>query len=148
MRRSFWLTALAVTTLSAGCQPSRTAAAPSASPSQAAAANRVFEMRTYITHEGRLPALEARFRNHTMRIFEKHGMTNIGYWIPQDSARKNNTLIYILAYPSREAARASWEAFRNDPEWRQVAAASEADGRIVSRVESVFMDPTDYSPIK
>lgn len=147
MRRSMLLAAVAATLISTGCQSARTASGPPASAA-VAGADRVFEMRTYTTHPGRLPALEARFRNHTMRLFERHGMTNVGYWIPQDSARRDNTLIYILAYPSREAARASWEGFRNDPEWRQVAAASEADGRIVSRVESVFMTPADYSPIR
>src|SRR5215211_1074216 len=78
-------------------------AVPSASaPAHAAAAGRVFELRTYTTHEGRLDALLRRFRNHTVRLFEKHGMTNIGYWVPQDSARSHNTLVYILAHPSRE----------------------------------------------
>ena len=109
---------------------------------------RVFEMRTYITHEGRLDALQQRFRNHTTRLFEKHGMTNIGYWVPQDTARSHNTLIYILAYPSREAARRSWRAFGADPEWQRVRAASEADGPIVRRVESVWLDPTAYSPTR
>lgn len=108
-------------------------------------ADQVFELRTYTSPEGKLPALHARFRDHTMRIFERHGMTNVGYWVPQDSS---NTLVYIISHPSREAATANWAAFRADPEWRQVSAASEADGRIVSGVKSVFLDPTDYSPIR
>jgi len=109
---------------------------------------RVFELRTYTCYEGKLPDLLARFRNHTMRIFEKHGMTNIGYWVPQDSPVSQNTLIYILAHPSREAAKKNWDAFRNDPEWQKVQKESEANGKIVSKVESVFMDPADFSPIK
>lgn len=114
----------------------------------AAAKNRVFEMRTYYTNEGKLPDLEKRFREHTTKIFKKHGMTNVGYWVPQDSPKKENTLIYILAYKDREAAKKSWDDFRKDPEWQAVAKASEVNGKIVSKVESVFMDPTDYSPIK
>ena len=106
---------------------------------------RVFELRTYTTNEGRLDALNARFRNHTMRIFKKHGMTNVGYWVPQD---KPNTLIYIISHASREAAKQNWDAFRADPEWQKVAKESEADGKIVAKVESVYMDATDYSPMK
>jgi hypothetical protein len=132
---------------SAGCVSH--GALPSASaPAQAAAEGRVFELRTYTTHEGRLDALQRRFRDHTLRLFEKHGMTNVGYWVPHDTARSNNTLVYILAHPSREAARRSWQAFSADPEWRRVRAESEADGAIVLRVESVFLDATDYSPIR
>src|SRR5436190_1958775 len=106
---------------------------------------RVFELRTYTTNEGRLDALQARFRNHTTRIFKKHGMTNVGYWVPQD---KPNTLIYIISHASREAAKQNWDGFRADPEWQKVAKESEADGKIVAKVESVYMDATDYSPIK
>jgi len=109
---------------------------------------RVFELRTYTCYEGKLPDLLARFRNHTMQIFEKHGMTNIAYWVPQDAPNSQNTLIYILAHPSREAAKKNWEAFRNDPEWQKVQKESEANGKIVSKVESVYMDPTDFSPLK
>lgn len=113
-----------------------------------AADNRVFELRTYTTLEGKLPDLMARFRNHTTRIFEKHGMQNIGYWAPQDAPRSQNTLIYVLAYPSREAAKRAWEGFRADPEWRKVQKESEANGKIVEKVESVFLDPADFSKIK
>src|SRR5262245_725860 len=109
---------------------------------------RVFELRTYTAPEGKLDALHARFRDHTRRIFEKHGMTSIGYWVPQDAPDSQNTLIYVLAHPSREAAKASWAAFAADPEWQKVSAESQKDGRIVSKVVSVFMDPTDYSAIK
>jgi hypothetical protein len=109
---------------------------------------RVFELRTYHALPGRLPALQARFRDHTTKLFEQHGMTNIGYWTPQDAPVSENTLIYILAHASRDAAKKSWDDFRNDPEWQRVAKASEADGKIVEKVDSVFMDPTDYSAIK
>src|ERR1700745_2141359 len=81
---------------------------------------RVFELRTYTCNEGKLPDLLARFRNHTMRIFEKHGMTNIAYWVPQDAPASQNTLIYFIAHPSRDAAKKNWDEFRNDPEWQKV----------------------------
>jgi hypothetical protein len=106
---------------------------------------RVFEMRTYTTNEGKLPDLQKRFREHTMELFTRHGITNIAYFTPQD---KPNTLVYILAYENREVAKTQWAAFASDPEWKKVSAASDANGKIVSHVDSVFMDPTDYSPIK
>jgi hypothetical protein len=109
---------------------------------------RVFELRTYTAPEGKLSALEARFRDHTRRIFDKHGMTSIGYWVPQDAPASQNTLIYILAHPSREAAKKNWAEFSADPEWQKVSAESQKDGRIVSKVDSVFMDALDFSPIK
>jgi hypothetical protein len=83
-----------------------------------------------------------------MRIFENHGMTNIGYWTPQDDPNSSNTLVYIIAHDDREAAAASWDGFRNDSEWREVSRSSQVDGRIVSNVESVFLDPLDFSPIQ
>jgi len=110
--------------------------------------HRVFELRTYTTPEGKLGNLHARFRDHTRRIFEKHGMTSIGYWVPQDAPLHDNTLIYIIAHPSREAAKKNWADFAADPEWKKVSEESQRDGRIVSKVESVFMDPADYSAIK
>lgn len=113
-----------------------------------AAANRVYELRTYHTLPGRLPALEKRFREHTTKIFEKHGMKNVGYWVPQDAPASENTLIYVLSYESREAAKKAWQDFRNDPNWKAAQKASEADGKIVEKVESVYMSPTDYSPVK
>ena len=114
-----------------------------------AQANRVFELRTYTTNEGKLPTLQARFRDHTTRLFTKHGMTNIGYWTPQDAPLSQNTLIYVIAHSSRDAAKKSWADFRADPDWQKAAAASEVNGKILSKSpESVFMDPTDYSPIK
>ncbi len=113
-----------------------------------AASKPVYELRTYTTLDGRLPALETRFREHTMKIFEKHNMKNVGYWIPQDEPRHSNTLIYIISHASREAAKANWAAFVADPEWKTVAKNSEADGKIVAKVESVFMDSATYSPIQ
>lgn len=114
----------------------------------AQAAGRVYELRTYTAPDGKLPDLQARFRNHTMRIFEKHGMKNVGYWVPQDAPAKDNTLIYIISHASRDAAKKSWADFAADPEWKKVSAESQVNGRIVSNLVSVYMDATDYSPIK
>ena len=115
---------------------------------QAQSADRVFELRTYTAPEGKLVNLQARFRDHSMDLFERHGITNIGYWTPQDEPNSSNTLVYIIAHDSREAFAASWDAFRSDPEWQRVSRESQVDGRIVSNVESVFLDPTDFSPIQ
>ncbi len=113
-----------------------------------AASQRVFELRTYTTLDGKLPDLQARFRNHTIKLFEKHGMTNVGYWTPSDEPLSKNTLIYIVSHASRDAAKKSWDAFRTDPAWTKARDESEKAGKIVAKVESVFMDPTDYSKIK
>ena len=115
---------------------------------QAQSNARVFELRTYTAPEGKLGELQARFRNHTTRIFQKHGMTNVGYWVPQDAPASQNTLIYVISHPSREAAKKSWAAFQADPEWQKVSTESQVNGRIVQGVVSVFMDATDYSPLK
>lgn len=123
---------------------SRSVAAKSANP----AAERVFELRTYHTLPGRLNALNARFRDHTMAIFRRHGMKSIGYWIPTDSAASSNTLVYIISHASRVQADSNWAAFNRDPEWQRVAAASERDGKIIDHIERVFMSATDYSPMK
>jgi hypothetical protein len=115
----------------------------------ATAQNRVYELRTYTCNEGKLEALKARFRDHTIEIFNRHGMESIGYWVPQDPEKSKTTLIYILAHPSREAAAKNWIAFRDDPEWKKVAAESEANGKILAKApESVYMDPTDFSKLK
>ena len=111
-------------------------------------ADRFFEMRTYYTNPEKMPALHARFKNHTTRLFEKHGMTNIGYWSPTTGDNAENTLVYILAYPSQEAREKSWKDFFADPEWQAAAKKSEENGKLVAKVESVFLNPTDYSPIK
>ena len=110
---------------------------------------KVFEMRTYTTLPGRLDALNARFRDHTCKLFQKHGMELVGFWTPQDEKDgKADTLVYLLAFPSRDAAKASWKAFQDDPDWKSARDASEKDGKIVKKVVSVFLDPTDYSAIK
>ena len=123
-------------------------AAVAAPPAKAQSAGPVYELRTYTTLEGRLPALVARFRNHTVRIFQKHGIENVGYWVPADPPKSQNTLYFILRHKSREAATASWAAFWKDPEWLNVQADSEASGKIVDKMESVFMTPTDFSKLK
>jgi len=109
---------------------------------------RVFELRKYTAPEGKLGDLEKRFRDHTIRIFNRHNMTSIGYWVPQDAPDSQSTLIYILAHPSREAAKKNWADFQADPEWQKVSAESQVNGRIVSKVESTFMDALDFSQIK
>ena len=93
-------------------------------------------------------ALQNRFRDHTITIFNKHHMTSIGYCVPQDSPQNENTLIYIIAHESRDAAKKNWAEFVADPEWQQVAKASEADGKIVEKIDSTYMNPADYSQIQ
>jgi hypothetical protein len=105
---------------------------------------RCFELRTYYAAPGKLDALQARFREHTSKLFEKHGMRNIGYWVPVENP--DNKLIYVLAFPSREAAKTSWKAFGEDPDWKKVQKASESNGRLVTKADSVFLQATDYSP--
>ena len=116
---------------------------------QAQEANRVFEMRTYTAAPGKFEALKTRFRDHTLKYFDKYGMTHVGYWIPLDAPKSENTLVYVLAYPSREAAKKSWDAFRADPGWQQVVKESQRDGQLLANPpESVFLEPADFSPIK
>ena len=108
----------------------------------------VYELRTYTSGPGKLNDLQARFRDHTVRLFEQHGMRNVGYWVPTDAPLSENTLIYVLEHDSRDAAKASWDAFRADPEWTEARAASERNGRLAINVESVYMTATDFSAIK
>lgn len=105
---------------------------------------RVFELRVYYAAEGKLDALNARFRNHTLKLFEKHGMTNIGYWMPIENPER--MLIYFLAYPDRESRDKSWKAFMADPEWQAAYKASEVDGKLVAKATSQFFQATDFSP--
>jgi len=105
---------------------------------------RVYEMRTYYAAPGKLDALHQRFREHTLKLFEKHGITNVGYWVPLDN--KDNKLLFVLSYPSREARETSWKAFLADPAWQKAVQESEAAGKLVRKVETVFLQPTDYSP--
>lgn len=115
-----------------------------------AATPRVFELRTYTASPGKLADLHKRFRDHTTQLFQKHGMTNVLYLVPQDPAHgKDDTLVYFLAHPGREAAAQSWNAFINDPEWQNVYKASQADGiPLAAKNESIFLIPTDYSPLR
>ncbi len=110
--------------------------------------DRVFELRTYTVAEGRLPALLARFGGGETDLFEKHGMQGVGYWVPDEPPLSENTLVYMLAHDSREAAEASWQGFRDDPEWIEMWDASRADGPIVTNVESLFLNPTEFSPVR
>jgi hypothetical protein len=110
----------------------------------AAEDTRVYEMRTYYAPAGKLDALHSRFRDHTVKLFEKHGITNIGYWVPIQNP--DQKIVYVLAYPTRDAREQSWKAFLNDPDWKKAHAESEKDGKLVAKIESVFMNATDYSP--
>jgi hypothetical protein len=111
--------------------------------------SRCFELRTYTSPPGKLEALHARFREHTNALFRKHGMTIVGFWVPSEADKgAANTLVYLLAFPDKAARDKAWDAFRADPEWNAVRAASEADGKIVEKVESLLLTATDYSPIK
>ena len=147
MTRMRWFSILLVPTVFALGVFVGTFAGPSGE-ALAQSPDRVFELRTYTTLPGRLDALHTRFRDHTTRLFEKHGMTNVGYFSPQDEPLAANTLIYVLAHDNRDAAAASWQAFIDDPEWKMVSEESQRDGRIIEKLESVFMDPTDYSPVR
>lgn len=126
--------------LVAGISLNDATAAPAEGP-------RVYELRTYVCHDGKLDDLHARFANHTNRLFVKHGMTLIGYWTPQDEGA-DNTLVYLIAHENRDAAQASWRAFVNDEDWKKAKAESEADGPIVEAITSKFLVPTDYSPLR
>jgi hypothetical protein len=116
--------------------------------SAARAEDRVFELRTYTAGEGKLEALEARFRDHTNAIFKRLHMQIIGFWVPTDGEKSKNTLVYMLAFPSRDAATKAWAAFQADPEWKKVAEETDKNGKLAVKVESVFMSPTAFSPIK
>jgi hypothetical protein len=125
-----------------------TAPSVPASPSLAKD-SRFFEMRTYHAAPGKLEALHARFRNFTTKIFTKHGMSMVAFWVPMDKDGKyENKLVYVLAFPSHEARDKAWKEFSDDLEWHAVKADSEKDGRLVEKVDSVYMTATDYSPIK
>lgn len=113
-----------------------------------ASTNRVFEIRTYTAEPGKLEALHARIRDYGLQLFHKHGMNGVVYFAPTDEPLSKNTLIYILAFPNREAATKSWDEFRNDPEWQKVQKESEANGKLITKVDSVFAEATDYSPMK
>lgn len=108
-----------------------------------------YEIRTYIAAPGKLEDLHARFRNHTIKLFKKHGMEVVGFWGPTDKEKgSENTLVYVMAYPNREARDKAWQAFVADPEWQKARADSEKNGRLAEKIESVILGATDYSPIK
>ena len=109
---------------------------------------KVFELRTYQATPGNLDNLHARFRDHTIRIFRKHGMEIVGFWSPTSEEEKDDILVYLLAHDSQEAANASWRAFGSDPEWERVAEESNRNGQILAGVERKYMVSTDYSPMK
>jgi hypothetical protein len=106
----------------------------------------VFELRIYHANEGKLDDLLARFRDHTITIFKRHGMESVAYWTPTDDPLQGKTLFYMLKHPSREAAIKNWAAFHDDPEWKRVSAASEVNGKLVEKVDSTFLKLTDFSP--
>jgi hypothetical protein len=137
MNRREFLATTAVAATAASCSPADAADAP-------AADTQCYELRTYYAAEGKLGALNDRFRNVTCALFTKHGMTNIGYWTPIDNPDRK--LYYILAFPNREAREASWKAFIADPDWKKPFAESEKNGRLVTKMESSILRATDYSP--
>jgi NIPSNAP protein len=145
MARTTWMNAGAIAIFAAGFSLGSVTEKITVAHAQS---GKVYELRTYTAPEGKLGDLHARFRNHTMRIFDTHGMKSIGYFSPQDAPLSQNTLIYILEHPSRDEAKKHWAEFAADPEWQKVSAESQKDGRIVTKVDSVFMNATDYSPMK
>jgi hypothetical protein len=116
----------------------------SATPAQASTG--IYELRVYHAAPGKLQDLLARFREHTIKLFDRHGIESVAYWTPVDEPEKNNTLIYILRHPSREAAAANWKSFQDDPEWKSVHDKSEVNGKLVEKVDSTFLALTDFSP--
>jgi len=122
------------------------ASAQQGSSNSAQSATGVYELRVYHAAQGKLPELLARFRDHTVKLFDRHGMKSVAYWTPVDEPGKSNTLIYILYHPSRETAAANWKSFQDDPEWKSVKEKSEANGTLVDKVDSTYMSLTDFSP--
>ena len=141
-----WGVALVATVFASGIFLGR--ALDGAGTVRAQSGGSVFELRTYTANEGKLDGLLGEFRGYAARIFERHGMKNVGYWVPTEAPNSENTLIYILQHNSREAAQQSWDAFIQDPEWRAAFQELNADGRLAASVESVFMAPTDFSPMQ
>lgn len=117
-------------------------------PSHAQPSGKVYELRTYHCFDGKLENLKTRFRDHTIAIFARHNMKSVAYWVPQDAPASSNTLIYVLEHPSREEGEKNWNAFRTDPEWIKVSKASEEGGKIVEKVDRVWMSAADFSPMK
>jgi len=109
---------------------------------------RIFELRTYTAMPGKIDALHARFRDYTLKLFDKHHMTVVGFWKPADEQLAKRQLVYLLAFPNKEAAAASWKEFQADPEWKTVKETSQKDGPLVEKIDSVYLNSTDYSPLK
>ncbi len=108
---------------------------------------KVYELRIYRALPGKLESLVARFRDDTDKLFAKHGMKSLAYWTALDEPAKSSTFVYILEHPSREAATANWKAFQDDPEWKTVRAKSEENGKLVEKIDSTFLTPTDFSQL-
>ncbi len=144
MRRALCITLL----LGLAAALAATACRNAGAEDQPAKKDRIFELRVYTANPGKLEALHKRFREHTNRLFKKHGIELIGYWTPTDGPDAQNTLIYVVAFPSREAQAKAWAAFKADPEWQKAFQESHKDGVIVKEVKSTVMRPTDYSPIR
>jgi len=144
MKRTIWTVTLGVGLAVLGLASYRA----TAEQGEKKVEGRVFEMRTYYASPGKMKALHERFRGVTCKLFEKHGMTLVGFWSPIDERQAEAKMVYILAYPSKAAAEKSWQAFQADPEWKSAKAASEKDGKLVDKVESLFLTGTDYSAIK
>jgi NIPSNAP len=114
-----------------------------------ASSNRVFELRIYHTLPGKTSALQAEFRDKVTKLFAKHDLKAVGYWAPEDAPASENTFVYILAHPSRDAAKKHWDAFRADPEFQAMMKEQQApDAKLVEKVDSTYMDPVDFSPMK
>ena len=107
----------------------------------------VYELRIYHAARGKLSELLARFRDHTVKLFDRHGMKSVAYWTPIDEPQKSNTLIYILQHPSREEAAANWKSFQDDPEWKSIKEKSELNGKLTEQIDSTFLVMTDFSPL-
>jgi hypothetical protein len=163
MIRKLTLAVVAVTWLAPAGADDKTKTPPASAPDGASktcscqsccggggqSTDRVFELRTYYLNEGKLGDLHKRFRDHTCSLLKKHGAELIGFWTPLDEKDgKGDKLIYLVAFPNRDAARKTWEAFGTDPEWKKVREASHQNGVLVKKFESVFMEPTDYSAMK
>jgi hypothetical protein len=142
VRRRTLLQALPVVTL----LPASLWAAQKDDANPAQAATSVYELRVYHAAPGKLTDLLSRFREHTINLFDRHGMKSVAYWTPLDEPERSNTLIYILQHPSRDAAAANWKSFQDDPEWKSVKDKSEANGQLVEKVDSTFLALTDFSP--
>lgn len=137
--------ALAVGCFVAGCWLT---AAVGTSPRVETGNQRVFELRLYHVNPGHLPALQTFFGEHVLPTFKKHGMTSVGYWVPQDKPQSDTLWIYVLAHSSRDAATKNWAEFNADPEWQAALKASQADGQLVNKIDSTFMEPVDFSPLQ